>query len=269
MRWLDKAEYKNVTSRLKVNDEVTIADLDGLRTVPDDDTTAKTIVLQYGDVVDLDEGEDGMAGEFSRATVVAVHSAHFNDETTYDVRDDSGDVFTHIPRERLRHRGKCWAKVTAVHEAADPANDTYDLLDADNNKLIGAKRSILHKRKWVSHAYTCFSDDRLHDSYQTQHFLDMQLEDALANLAESNSTDWLCDETYDSTTIALKKGDTVTVEDPSGTPYRATVHKVANNDSITVKNSDGARQTIHRKFLRKHEVQTNISLRDILLLLCR
>ena len=248
MRWLDKAVYQDTHAHLEVNDEVTVDDLKGLCSVTD----SSTIVLVVGDVVDL---ASNRLENVLRATVTAVHPSDFG-EATYDVCDGDGVVHRDCLREELKHRGKCWARVAKVHAAADAANDTYDLLDADNKELCGVRRSVLHKRKWISHAYACFSDDKLHDSYQTQHFLNKQLEDALANQDTSGSTDWLCDVTYNSETISLKKGDVVTVQDPSSnTEFRATVVKGTSSEGITVKTSKGAEQRFDRKHLRKHEVK--------------
>ena len=132
-------------------------------------------------------------------------------ETRLEMHDE---VTVHEPNGEKR-----WSKIIAVHGDGE----SYDLRDSNGVESKGVWRRDLHKRKWISHAYTGFSDDKLHDSYQTQHFMNMQLEDAAAAQLSSGSRDWLCDATYNSTTCALSAGDIVTVEEAGYVPFQAKV----------------------------------------------
>ena len=59
--------------------------------------------------------------------------------------------------------------------AKEGAGDTYTLEEADGNTHTNVPRSVLHKRKWISEAYCCFSDDKQHDTWQTQYFMNEML----------------------------------------------------------------------------------------------
>jgi hypothetical protein len=67
--------------------------------------------------------------------------------------------------------GLFWAQIEDAWTGNYGACDWYSVKDAHGKASYHA-RVNLHKRVWVRKAFVGFSDDRKHDSWATQHFLD-------------------------------------------------------------------------------------------------
>lgn len=67
--------------------------------------------------------------------------------------------------------GEFWAEVEHAWTGNFGISDWYAVRD-QHGKLTYHPRRDLHRRVWVRKAYVGFSDDRKHDSWATQHFLD-------------------------------------------------------------------------------------------------
>ena len=87
----------------------------------------------------------------------------------YTVTAEAGAQYVNLARTELYERASYFAKIVAKD------GDTYTLEDADGNTHTNVPRSVLHKRKWISEAYCCFSDDKQHDTWQTQYFMNEML----------------------------------------------------------------------------------------------
>jgi hypothetical protein len=110
-------------------------------------------------------------------------------------------------------------------------------------------RSALHKRVWISEAYSCFSNDKHHDTWQTQYFMNKMLED----WRNTHGKVFLDAEIYESKAIELQEGDVVTVQPTDGAEFDATVVAVGRNDVVELR-VDGQEGTAFcdRSLLRKH-----------------
>ena len=87
---------------------------------------------------------------------------------TYTVMDGDGNEHIGVNRTQLFERATYFATVQAK------CGDEYDVTEPDG-KVHRVPRSALHKRVWISEAYSCFSNDKHHDTWQTQHFMNEML----------------------------------------------------------------------------------------------
>jgi hypothetical protein len=89
--------------------------------------------------------------------------------------DGNGNEYTGVNRMELL---EIVTYYTTVLAKCGPGNtNEYDVIEPDGKVHRGVPRSALHKRVWISEAYSCFSNDKHHDTWQTHYFMNKELED--------------------------------------------------------------------------------------------
>jgi hypothetical protein len=134
--------------------------------------------------------------------------------------------------------------------------DEYDVIEPDG-KVNRVPRSALHKRVRIGEAYSCFSNDKHHDTWQPQPFLNEMLKD----WHKTHSNAFLDAEIYESNAIEVQAGDVVTVQ-PTGTfheaetQFDAAVVAVGRGNIVELR-VDGREGTAFcdRSLLRKHKLK--------------
>jgi hypothetical protein len=168
--------------------------------------------------------------------------------------DGNGNEYTGVKRMELLETANYFATVLAK---CGPGNtNEYDVIEPDGKVHRGVPRSALHKRVWISEAYSCFSNDKHHDTWQTQHFMNEMLKD----WHKTHGKAFLDAEIYESNAIELQAGDVVTVQ-PTGTvdedeaEFDATVVAVGRGNIVELR-VDGREGTAFcdRSLLRKHQL---------------
>jgi hypothetical protein len=167
---------------------------------------------------------------------------------TYTVMDGNCKEYTGVNRMELFETATYFATV----QAKCGNTDEYDVIEPDGKVHRGVPRSALHKRVWISEAYSCFSNDKHHDTWQTQYFMNKMLEDWRNTHGEA----LLDAEIYESEAIELQEGDVVTVQPTDGAEFDATVVAVGRNDVVELR-VDGREGTAFcdRSLLRKHQLK--------------
>ena len=128
------------------------------------------------------------------------------------------------------------------------------------------ERSRMHQRKWLSHAFPCFSDDMRHDSFLAQHLDNKVLEYIKTDIIDVAHADvgmpseWMDERVFHSTTVPVAVGDEVTVQPAHGQEaFRATVVELKQGGKVvTVADKTGQKTEHRREFLRKIEYKVVI-----------
>jgi len=139
-------------------------------------------------------------------------------------------------------------------------------LECADGKVVEVERSRMHQRKWLSHAFPCFSDDMRHDSFLAQHLDNKVLEyikTDIIDVAHADVTmpsEWMDERVFHSTTVPVAVGDEVTVQPAHGQEaFCATVVELQQvGEVFTVADKTGQKMEHRRDLLRKIEYKVVI-----------